>query len=156
MCSRDPMVWCYVRNVLMPQTSLPRQQVKQPSSSLTDSPLLPYIVYAKQSGTANNIKNAVMGRFLSDQVTEAKDLLWEACGEEILGTKHSNRRDDPSRTGVEAHVTDFLNALSTLEREEKMPTILIDAYSLSQIPRSHPEELNNIHSCMCLRPRERC
>ena len=39
---------------------------------------------------------------------------------------------------------DILSALVKLDKANKTPHIVISAYSLGSIPRSHPKELNNI------------
>ena len=54
------------------------------------------------------------------------------------------RKDSVSRTEKEAHTFDIINATYKLDKANTMPTVLIDAYELHIIPRSHPEELNNI------------
>ena len=107
------------------------------------NPMLSYVVFALQSGTVGNIKNAVLGHFTPDQITEAKSILWETCGTDALG-EQVNRRDGPTRSGAEANVTDILNAMTILDKKDKMPRVLLDAHNLGLIPRSHPEELNNI------------
>ena len=70
------------------------------------------------------------------KIPTARD--WEIIGEKPR-LKSSN-----TRPGEEAHLYDILCAINELDAGSKMPCVVIDAYSLSQIPRSHPEELNNI------------
>ena len=106
-------------------------------------PMLTYIVYALQSGTADKVKNAVLGYFANDQIQGAKDCLWENCNTPIIGDKQ-RRKDSSVRSDKEANVQDIINAISKLDEKEKMPCFAIDAYSLYMIPRSHPEELCDI------------
>ena len=76
-----------------------------------------YVIYAFQSGSFESIKLAVMGHFSLQQIVEAKNELWGNC---------------------------ILNALVKLDKCNKLPATVIDSSSLGLIPRSHPEELNNI------------
>ncbi len=108
------------------------------------NPVLAYIVFAMDSGTMTNVRNAVLGHFTLEQVIQAKHALWDSCGSDTLGEQHLNRRDGPTRTGLEAHVSDILNALSSLDGSDSSPRFLIAADDLRHIPRSHPEELNSI------------
>lgn len=48
------------------------------------------------------------------------------------------------RTEQEAHICDIMAALGKLEKVNKVPVIAVEATNLGVIPRSHPEELNNI------------
>ncbi len=113
------------------------------TSNLLVEPLLAYITFAMQSATEANIKRAVLGRFDHEEIIDAKTKLWSCCGEEKLG-EFQRRKDSSSRSEREAHLADIISALIRLDNEDKMPTIAIEAMSLGKIPRSHPEELNNI------------
>ena len=81
--------------------------------------------------------------FSHEDIIEAKNKLWEVSGEEILGEK-PKPKDSSTRPEKEAHLFDIINALLKLDKAENSPIIVIDALSLQKIPRSHPEELNNI------------
>ena len=109
-------------------------------------PILSYILFSMQSAPADTIKQAVMGHFTEIQISEAKDMLWTFCGTQIIGDKKS-RKDSNFRSVKEAHVVDIINALYKLDNANKLPLIVINALSLATIPRSHPEELNNISLC---------
>ena len=63
-----------------------------------------------------------------------------------IGIKQQ-RRSNNSRSVKEANLLDIINALTVLDKANKMPTIVIDYMSLSLIPRSHPEELSDISLC---------
>ena len=69
-------------------------------------------------------------------------MLWECCSDDL--PVKSNRRTSLLRSEKDAHVEDILDALNKLDESQKRPRILIDAHHLSKIPRSHPEELNDI------------
>ena len=111
-------------------------------SSVIIDPLLSYILFSLQSATNENVQKAVLGHFTPSQISEAKDILWENC-EDSLGKK-PRRVGSSARPDHEAHLHDILTALEKLDRSQKLPNIVINAFQLNLIPRSHPEELNNI------------
>ena len=79
-----------------------------------------------QAGTADNIRVAVTGHFPLNVIVEVKNLLWNACDLiEIIGEK-AKRKDSASRTGCEAHVQDILHGLQKLERNDKLPCVVIN------------------------------
>lgn len=95
-------------------------QSRDSVTSTDDVPVLvdgtiAYIWFALQGGTAENVRLAVFGHFAPEQVSTAKNLLWEKCGIPIIGEKHK-RKDSATRSAAD----------------------------LGLLPRSHPEELNNI------------
>jgi hypothetical protein len=48
-------------------------------------PILSYIAYSLNGGTIELIKQAVAGYFTSDDICEAKDLIFTKCDEEVIG-----------------------------------------------------------------------
>jgi hypothetical protein len=115
------------------ETNQYRTNIPTPGNKLISNPLLAYMVFALQSGTSENVKNAVLGHFTEDVIIAAKDVLWKFCGNSIIGEK-CRRKDSMTRTEKEAHVQDIVSALGKLDRAEKMPHIVMDAYSLGEIP----------------------
>ena len=69
--------------------------------------------------------------------------MWDACDNVILGDK-LKRKDSQTRTELEAHIQDIPNALQKLDRVDRLPVVLIGSRYVAVIPRSHPEELNNV------------
>lgn len=118
----------------------PKKLQQQQKQQQIVNPLLTYIVFATNSGTQENVKEAVIGHFTLSQMQEARDVLWDTCSVDIIGDKPGRN----SRSKKEAYVSDIMSALSRLDKAETMPMFLIDAFSLRLIPRAHPEELNNI------------
>ena len=106
-------------------------------------PLLSYIVFSMQSGTVNNIRNAVLGKFSESQILEAKNALCDHCGIKVIGEKPRRIRSTV-RPAADAHLHDILTAWNKLDETDECPTLMLNAHSLDAIPRSHPEELNNI------------
>ena len=110
-------------------------------------PLLAYIAFSMNSGSTDSIKRAVLGHFSTSQINDAKDVVWsEKIADNLLGTR-TKRRNTSARSETEANVQDIIDALKLLDRDEKMPLFVVDYLSLSIIPRSHPEELNDISLC---------
>ena len=106
-------------------------------------PVISYAVFSMTNSSKDNIRKAIEGQFDINQVIEAKEALWKHCGSTVIG-EFQRRKGSTSRTEKQAHITDILDSLETLDKAEKMPIIAINAYSLGAIPRSHPEELNNV------------
>ena len=112
-------------------------------SKVLIDPVIGYIVFSLQSGSIENVKNAVLGHFTEEQISLAKDILWSHCDSKIIGLR-PKRKVSPSRSVREADVMDILQAWAKLETSDNLPMVAISAFSLGVIPRSHPEELNNI------------
>lgn len=106
-------------------------------------PVLAYIVFAMHSGTNDNVRNAVLGHFTMEQIIEAKDELWANGDSNVIGDK-LRRKDSSVRSEKDAHVQDIINVLSKMDKVNKLPMIAVYAHDLHLIPRSHPEELNNV------------
>ena len=113
------------------------------TDNIIEDPVLAYILFSQQSGTAAKVRMVATAFFSIEQITQAKDRLWEKSDPGVLG-ENPRRKDSASRSEKDAHVGDIIVALSKLDKSEKMPRILINALDLGFIPRSHPEELNNI------------
>ena len=58
------------------------------SADMLLQPLLAYTLFSLQSGTADKVKQAVMGFFSDKLVSDAKDSLWNHCGSSLIGKKN--------------------------------------------------------------------
>jgi hypothetical protein len=96
-----------------------------------------------QNGTIEKIRLTTVGHFSLESVTPAKDTLWKAADNNVIGEKPL-RRGTPLRIEKEAHVTDIFEALGKLDRANKVPLFALDALSLSIIPIHKYEDLSNI------------
>ena len=105
--------------------------------------LLAYTVYSIQSGTAEKVTSVVRAHFTIDDIIIAKDKLWDTADQSIIGPK-KRRRDGAIKTEKQSHAEDVVTALYQLDAADKMPHITLSAMDLGCIPRSHPEELNDI------------
>ena len=124
-----------------PREVRPKTSMTQPNVVL--QPILAYVHYALQSGTADAIKKAVLGLFTVNNIKEAKDILFQHADNSITGAVKS-RQDGVTRTQSEADAQDIINAMIKLDRASSMPIFAVPSLQLGIIPRSHPEELNNI------------
>lgn len=106
-------------------------------------PTLAYIWFSMQSGTFDNVKTVAVSHFSLEAVVAAKNTLWEASDNSVIGEKF-RRRGTAARNEKVAHINDIVEALSKLDQAGKVPTLAIDALSLGFIPRAKPEELNDI------------
>ena len=104
--------------------------------------MLAYISFAIDKGTCAKVQNATVGLFSIDEIVDAKNELWAVSGNHLH--EKQNRKTLSLRTEKEAHAEDIIEALKKLNEENHMPRILIDAKDLDKIPRSHPEELNDV------------
>ena len=96
-----------------------------------------------QSGTIDKIKSVVISRFTIEDIIDAKDMLWAVAGVDTIGDR-KRRRDGTNKSEKESHTNDILQALIQLDAAALTPIILVNAMDLGSIPRSHPEELNDI------------
>jgi hypothetical protein len=113
-------------------------------NEMIEEPLLAYVVWSLQTGTVENVKKAVLGFFTAKQIGDAKSKLWEAVKSDIIGRKIA-RKNTNIRSEENANVDDIVWALQKMDKvEDGMPLFVVSAYNLTKIPRSMPEELNNI------------
>ena len=104
------------------------------------NPLLAYAIFSVNSGTISNISKAISGYFTLDEVCTAKTVLFTACTQ----LSAQNRRGSVQRSEKVAHIDDILAAIVNLDASDDLPNVCISAKDLGRIPRSHPEELNDI------------
>ncbi len=105
--------------------------------------MLTYITCGLNSGSASNVKTAVLGHFTSAEIAEAKDALFIAHLADVIGEK-KKRVSTAARSNTEANMDDIITAIQQLDNSERMPTIAVKAMELGKIPKSNAEELNNI------------
>jgi hypothetical protein len=110
---------------------------------MMEQPLLAYIVSSLQAGTVENVKKAVLGFFTAKQIGDAKHVLWENASIDIIGRKVA-RKNTNIRSEENANVDDIISAVQKLDKDDSVPLFVVSAYNLANLPRSMPEELNNI------------
>ena len=81
-------------------------------------------------GTAENIwKEQADSHYDASEVTEAKDNLWQACGEKI-GEKDRRQGNNKKKSELE----DIHKALKKLKSEQKIPIILASSGMFAKAP----------------------
>ena len=106
------------------------------------NPLLTYAKYGLSNSSTESVVKAMSGYYTLDEAMEAKICLWNKYAE-CLGDPKS-RRDSCQRSELVAHIRDILDALKILDENRVETVIVTDAQGLSRLPKSMPEELNNI------------
>ena len=113
------------------------------SETIILDPVLAYIMSSMQNSSQQLIHKAVTGYYMPQQISEAKETLWEKCGD-ILDKK-PRRVTSSTRPDYEANFQDIFIALEKLDKlETGCPIIAVNALLLNSMPKSCPEELNNI------------
>ena len=77
-----------------------------------------------------------MIHFTKEEITDAKNLLWDVCNEEIVG-KLVNRQG-PSKS--QSEITDIENAMNILAEKGVMPLFAATSHMIMQTP--HEEQIN--------------
>ena len=93
------------------------------------SALLSYASSAVQNSAIENIKSAILEHFSLQEISNAKDILWEKCDVTIIGDK-LKRRDSSVRSEKEANVHDLMVALTKLDNSDLLPTFAVTATEL--------------------------
>ena len=83
--------------------------------------VLCYTAYGMSCAKIYNVHTMVMSSFSVDTLSEAKDLLWDECGEH-----KQQRQDSKNRSKKDAIITDILDALYSLDSRRLMPLFAID------------------------------
>ena len=99
--------------------------------------LLSYVQFYRNRFPSDNIKKVLLNFYISDEISQAKDVLWNFCGAH-LGDK-VGRRATQSRSQQDAEVTDILNAFKKLD-EGNIDFLPFVPLKLDRIPRYDPEE----------------
>ena len=75
-------------------------------------------------------KNKMLQHFTPEEINEAKELLWEVCGEDKLGKKTRRIGDAKSKSEVE----DICKGLVALSEQKVMPVFLATDNMMNRVP----------------------
>lgn len=111
-------------------------------------PILAYVKWCTLSACYEQIKAAITGEFVLEQIVTAKERLWawallDPDILKIIGPK-SRRRGTLTRTEEDAHTSDIISAIQKLDKASTMPIVYVEAEYIAIIPRCSPEELDQI------------
>ena len=106
--------------------------------------ILAYVVYAKTRCTRDNLVSVLDSTYTELEVSDARDVLWNAVGTDVLGEclvrKESNKR---SRRHILC--CDIFDAITKLDAADvTFPSFVADPEGIGRLPRYNPEELNTI------------
>ncbi len=103
--------------------------------------LLAYLSSAMQESSKDMLKKSVLSFYSDEEVSTAKDILWNSYTEDMLGKKI--RRNNGERSSKEKNVEDIVDAVLLIDQNRKQWEIVIFcAVDLKRIPKFSPEELD--------------
>lgn len=115
------------------------EQVPAPEV-LIHSELLCFMQHYSQSCSPDKIKRVVMCFYDNEQIMQAKDILWQKCGEKLK--EYVRRRTTTQRSMEEANIADIWEALDDLDRQNY--AVNFYAVDLSKVPKHCPEDINEL------------
>ena len=118
--------------------------------------LLMYCDNHVKNSSRDAIKRVVIDFYTPEEIGNAKTILWELYGEEMLGTI-PNRQDSVNRGAHEKETDDILSALYTISNDSEPDFVKIQfvANCFSRLPRVAPEEIDLTSIVMRLTQLER-
>jgi len=103
--------------------------------------LLAYLFTALHESSKDMLKRSVLQFYSDDEISGAKDSIWNAYSEEVLGKKM--KRNNGERTIREKEVDDIAEAVSLIDNNKKQwDMVTFCAVDLKRIPKFSPEELD--------------
>lgn len=103
------------------------------------NPVLTYVQYSFANSTFDGIKRVLIDFYSQEEISSAKQSLWDACTEYL--PTFANRQDSNNRSAKEAETLDILNAYKRIDNTEDV-TVQCLTNKLDRIPRCEPEELD--------------
>lgn len=97
-----------------------------------------------QSASHVNIRRMLLSHYTTDQLSDAKMVLWDAADRAVIGD-YQSRRGSNNRSKCEREVDDLIDAMIKLDEADRMPEITMSAKDIALIPSFHPEESNNVY-----------
>ena len=115
-----------------------------------------FIYIIVKNSSCDAIKRVVIDFYTPEEIGNAKTILWELYGEEMLGSI-PNRQDSVNRGAHEKETDDILSALYTISNDSEPDFVKIQfvANCFSRLPRVAPEEIDLTSIVMRLTQLER-
>ena len=107
-------------------------------SDLIFNELLFYTAYHLHRSSTENIKKSIASFYSEEEILQAKNKLWEACGTSL--GKFQDRHNSSSRSAASQHIADILSSLKKLDESSEMPKFA--ALQYERIPKMEPEDCN--------------
>ena len=99
--------------------------------------LLAYAQYCISCATSDNTRHVLCSHFSAEEISEAKDLLWEK-----LELPEQKRTNSSKRPASEANVGDIMDTLSKIDISTDNHVFYVDPMGIGRLPRFNPENLN--------------
>lgn len=107
-------------------------------SVLIVNTLLTYAEYCMSCASPDNMRQVLCSHFTIDEITDAKEILWDSFD---LG-ELPKRANSANRSACEAHISDIMNALYSMDSSAVKHTFYVDPKGIARLPRFNPENLN--------------
>ena len=109
-------------------------------------PVLTFVVFALDNSPIGHVTNTLVQFYTSEELTCAKDKLWDVSDTEVIG-EYTKRRDGATRSVQEILASDITGAIQKLDIAGSVPNVVIDPIGLNRIPKIIPSETNVISMC---------
>ena len=119
------------------------------TATMTNVVLDPVLTYMKNgiNNACHDLVHSACYSFYSlDELTKAKEALWENGNADLLG-KNFRRRDSVKGSEKEKVVFDLLEGINKLDAAKCCPVFAVDAMQLNRIPKASPEEALPVSLC---------
>ena len=104
---------------------------------MTVNTFLAYAQYCLSCATSDNTHHVLCSHFSADEISEAKDVLWDK-----LQLSEVKRANSSNRSASEANVSDIMGALYKMDRSSDYQQFYVDPTGIGRLPRFNPESLN--------------
>jgi hypothetical protein len=108
--------------------------------------VLAYAAYGVTTSTSDHTKEACVDFFSSEEIIDARDLLWSKCENRAL-PKMIKRQNTTIKKGLLLTTSDIIEAIQKLDDRGSMPIFAVEFSSLGRLPLAKPSEKCPISLC---------
>ena len=127
----------------IPKDILPQDISQISNKDVYHNELLSYLYYHYSNSSIDMIRKTIISFYSPDDITVAKDLIWETNKESLLTSKQ-RRISTAVRSAHEADFNDIISALNELDQKGDLVIGKYYAVNFSKIPKCSPEEMNSL------------
>ena len=109
-------------------------------------PVLTFVVFALDSSPLGYVTNTLVQFYTVEELTRAKDLLWETADHDVIGV-YTKRRDGATRSVSDIIASDITGAIQKLDIAGSVPNVVVNPMGLNRIPKVTPSETNALSMC---------
>ncbi|ELU15695.1 hypothetical protein CAPTEDRAFT_201113 [Capitella teleta] len=110
------------------------------------SNVLAYAAYGVATSTSDHTKEACVDFFSSEEIIDARDLLWGKCENGVL-PKMIKRQNTTTKKGLLLTTSDIIEAIQKLGDSGSMPIFAVEFSSLGRLPLAKPSGKCPISLC---------